>query len=57
MSRIPRRVRTFSGSCARGCTGVTELAGTEKRERLADPATAKSGGRAAEKTKAGELVR
>lgn len=56
-SNRARRVRTFSGKLARGWAGAVESSGMDKREMDSDAETARSGGSAAEKTKAGELMR
>ena len=56
-SRIVRSARTDSGRLARGWEGFVDVSGMERRERDSDAETARRGGSAAEKTKAGELMR
>lgn len=56
-SRMWRRARTFSGRVERGWAGSVEVRGMERSEMASEAETARRGGRAAEKTKEGELMR
>ncbi|SCZ88608.1 BZ3500_MvSof-1268-A1-R1_Chr2-1g04521 [Microbotryum saponariae] len=55
-AKILRNAATLSGSGASGCAGEVMLAGMESIEMASDAETARSGGRAAENTKPGELI-
>lgn len=56
-SSADRSARTFSGKVVNGCDGSEDVTGIDKSEIASDAETARSGGRAAENTNPGELMR